>query len=592
MRTHRMIPITRGWSGALAAAVLAAIVLPAPAGPRRQPTPAELAGWPVAVKGFVPVEPGEHPRLLFRKTDIPALRQRAKTPEGQALVKRLRRLLNGSDGESMPERLGMKGPARSDGSGPFAKDQPGTYTISHSAGFGFLYVLTGEKKYADLARESMERAFEGYRGRDRRYAFRAPYGALRAGPSLGWTALAYDLCYDGWDDDYRKKVALALQDYNEGRNMSLEDLTRGRRQHPGSNHWGMQVGGAAMALLAVRNDPGVDIKKIAPLLKDSQTSMIINMTQGFGDGGFFAEGDGTGSMSSHIVFLSALQAWRTCAGKDFVRAKPNAQWMAMKWFFLTVPSGPKRALRRDFPERGAYPHNIWARDGVSGGGYCSIAFGVVSEAQKAAILWFYNRHLKAADEKSGTPFDAVSPYPHHAILSFVNWPFGLKEKNPGEVLPHAYRDTTWGFYAWRNRWQDEDDIVISILTRRAKGNYSAKAENTLTLRAMGRKMRWGGINRGFTGDYAPKPDGSTVLTTGDGSCLAVDFSGAGGADGMLVMTGPGAPTSGTVVEAGGTKFSFLFLTKGEAPQPKADGQKVVVGKQAVSFDGKRIVLAK
>ena len=264
----------------------------------------------------------------------------------------------------------------------------------------------------------------------------------------------------------------------------------------------------------------------------------------------------------------------------------------MKWFFLTVPTGGKTNLRRGFPERGAYPHNIWARDGLSGGGYCGIGFGVASEEQKAAILWFYSHHLKAVDEKSETPFDAASPYPHHAILSFVNWPFGLKEKDPGEVLPHAYRDTVWGFYAWRNRWKDENDVVISILTRRARGNFSVKAENTLTIQAMGRKMQWGRINGGFKDAYEPRPDGSTVVTTGDGSCLAVDFSGASGADAMLVMTGPGAPTSGTIVEAEGRKFSFLFLTKGKAPEPKRAIDKIIVGEQMVRFDGKKIVLAK
>ena len=577
-----------------AAAVLAASAIPARGGPKRQPTKEELAGWPVDAPDFKPVEPGEHPRLLFRKGDVAALRKRAETPEGRRIVRRLRLLLNGSDGETMCKKFGVKGPVTSDGSGPFANDPPGTYTISHTAGYGMLYVLTGDKKYADLGRESMDKAFEGYRDRDRRYSFKAPYGALRSGPSLGWTAMGYDLCYDGWDEAYRKKVALALANYNEGRNMSLDELTRGERQHPGSNHWGMQVGGAAMALLAIMNDPDVDMAKIGPLLETSQRSMVINMTQGFGDGGFFAEGDGTGSMSSHIVFLPALQAWRTAAGKDFYNPKPNAQWMALKWFFLTVPPAKVASwkdIQNAFPRRGAYAHNIWSRNDKSGGGYFSIAFGVAGEAQKAAILWFYNRSLKAVDDKDETPFDTPSPYPHHAILSFVNWPFGLAEKDPDEVIPHAYRDTVWKFYAWRKGWQDENDIVLSILTHASRGNMGARGENKLTVQAFGKSTTWGAINGGFKGDFEPKPDGSTVLTTGDGLGLAIDFSGASGADAMLVMTGP-MPPGRNVVEAGGTTFTFHFLTRGNPPTPEAKGDKVVVGGQTVSFDGKKIVLAK
>ncbi|MFC1462820.1 hypothetical protein ACFLQU_04360, partial [Verrucomicrobiota bacterium] len=33
-----------------------------------------LPPWPEQVKGHVPVKPGEHPRLIFRKADVPALR--------------------------------------------------------------------------------------------------------------------------------------------------------------------------------------------------------------------------------------------------------------------------------------------------------------------------------------------------------------------------------------------------------------------------------------------------------------------------------------------------------------------------------------
>ena len=123
------------------------------------------------------------------------------------------------------------------------------YTIGHAAGYGLLYQLTGEKKYAEFGKQCFEKALSGVRDRDDRYSFRAPGGALRAGPVLGWFAVGYDLCYDGWDPETRAKFGRALAEYSEGsggKAYDLEALARGTMP-PGSNHFGMQVGGASLA---------------------------------------------------------------------------------------------------------------------------------------------------------------------------------------------------------------------------------------------------------------------------------------------------------------------------------------------------------
>jgi hypothetical protein len=494
-------------------------------------------------------------------------------------MQRLKVLLGG--GEVMPE---VK---RTQETGKV--DLPvGAYTMSHAAGFGLLYQLTGERKYADLGRECFEWALEGVRDRDKdsRYSFKAPNGALRAGPSLGWYAVGYDLCYDGWDGEFRRKVTEAIYSYNEGKFMSLAELARGSRHMPASNHWGMQVGGAALALLAIRDEPGVDGARIEKLLKESSRAMIRNMTEGFGDHGWFPEGDGTGSMSSHIVFVSALKAWKVAGGKDFISPRPNGPWMTLKWIFLTVP----RDGKMEFPKRGAYPHNVWDRGGLSGAGYFAQGFGAVTDEQKGAMLWFYNHHLEDADARAGAPFDTVSVYPHNAVLAFINWPFDIGERNPGEVLPRAVGDEKWGFYMFRNRWQDGNDIVISVQTRNTRGWHKANTKGDVSIWGLGEKTNWGRLRTDIE-RFRAAEDGSSVLCGADGTCLAVDFSKASGADAMLVMTGPGAPSGGHIL-AGGTEFAFKFLKAGTKPEPKVAGDRIRVGDQTVSFDGERIVLEK
>jgi hypothetical protein len=68
----------------------------------RLTAPAAEPKWPADVPGFVKPQPGEHPRLLFRKADLQALKQKAETPEGKAILKRLRTTL-GKNGEEFPD---------------------------------------------------------------------------------------------------------------------------------------------------------------------------------------------------------------------------------------------------------------------------------------------------------------------------------------------------------------------------------------------------------------------------------------------------------------------------------------------------------
>jgi hypothetical protein len=549
---------------------------------------ADTRPWWMPVKGFQPVGPGEHPRLLFRKADLPALRKKAETPEGKAIVARLRRTLNGSDGESLPGEGGGRSADDTGAAGAFARG----LTIGHVAGYGMLYQLTGDPKFADLGKQAFEKALAGVKDVDSRYSFRRPNGALRAGPSLGWHAVGFDLCYDGWDAAAREKFGRAIAEYNEGAeaadaksNLDLETLVRGTMP-PGSNHFGMQVGGAAMALLAVTGEAFVDQKRIDTLLGLNEHSLMRNLTEGFGDGGFFAEGDGTGSMASQITFVSALQSWKNALGRDYINVeRPNARMMTLKWIYLTVV----RNGQPDFwPIRGAYGHNVWARAGKSGAGYFAQGIGNVTEEQKAAMKGYYDTFLLNADTQLGCPYDTASRDPNYTVCAFVNWPVGLEAKNPAAVLPLCYRDSLRSFYAWRNRWQDENDIVISVLTKSTEGYMGAKPDGSLQVAAFGKKFKWGQV----AGDVkhwwtSPRGDAS-VLTTADGVSTAVDFTKSSGAEGLLVTTGQ---AEGRKVKLGPVTLTFKALTAGQEPEVAVDGDKAVIGKQAVTVKDGNLVLA-
>ncbi len=542
------------------------------------------SSWTVAVPGHQPLSAGEHPRLLYRRSELAALREKAASPEGQAILRRLRFLLDGADGETMTERFNPAEQAYPERT----EDLPaGTYTFGHAAGYGLLYQVTGDARFAEYGRLCFERALAGVRDRDSRYGFRRPGGALRAGPVLGWMAVGYDLCHGGWDEATRETLGRALFDYREEverRNgtlsLTLESLARGTMP-PGSNHFGMQVGGAALVLLAVTGEPWIDQDEVDRLMPVVEHSLVRNLREGFGDGGFFAEGDGTGSMASQIAFLTALQAWRNVTGRDFIHApRPNVRMLTLKWIYQTV----FREGQPDFwPARGGYPHNVWAREGLSGAGYFAIGFGVVREDERTALLWCYDRFLAAADEARGAPFDTASLHPQLAVSAFVNWPVGLRGVDPAAVLPRAYRDSTFGFYCWRNRWQDGSDTVITLLTRRSKGGYMhAPADTGLCLNTRGRHLTWGRVAEGPERHWWCSPGGEvSSLTLADGTCFAVDFTGASGADVMLVTSGT-AEGLAAALPAG--TLTFFFPTVDTPPAVTVVGESAVVGHQRVTLE--------
>ncbi len=561
--------------------------------------------WPAPVAGFVAPTEGEHPRLFFRKGQLAELRKRAQTPAGKAIIARLRILL-GNNGEAMPTAYQHSKVAYENAD----KDLPiDAYTLWHAAGFGFLYQLTGKQTYADLGRQCVEKAFAGQRDRDDRYAFRDPGGFLRAGPSVGAIAIAYDWCYDGWDAEFRATVAKELLHYDGGMTkrdgggqQTIERMATSPKLIPGSNHWGPQIGGAALAMLAIRHDPGVDDVLVRKYLDSLEKLTVKEMTEGWGDHGEFAEGDGPGTIASDTALIMAMQAWKVAGGKDFITPRPNVPWMTLKWIMGTLPDakgfnatdhGPLATAKLINPAngwprfilRGNYPQNVFNRSGQSGSGTFAQGFGAIPAAYKPALLWTYN-HCVAPIESD---YDAIS-YPHRAALALINWPIDMAEANPSTVLPNMVADEKWGRFLFRNRWQDADDIVISLLPQGHKGHHPVPGGDMI-IWGMGQHMT---VPCGFQGratKWNVRKHGGEVSNGSAG--VAVDFSGAGGAEGVIVLAGPKAgdvkvvangPICAQVVSGGTVPFAVITLAKNtKHPTATAAGDTLTVSGQTFTW---------
>ncbi len=569
--------------------------------------------WPADVPGFKPPAPGEHPRLLFRVSDLPAIRARAETPEGKAILARIRHLL-GNNGESYttvksPATKGyMLGERK-----VMTRYEPGCLTVGHAAGYGLLYQVTGDKKYAEFGLKAFEDYLKGVRDRDDRYSFMGPNGELRTGASWGATALGYDLCSPGWSEADRKRIAAAfLTARLEGGKDGLEKTVTKPKYGPEKNHTGGIIS-SAVAAAAIMGDPGADSAPIAATwLPANYKHTVAMFTKGFGDGGFYAEGHGASHVSSNTMLCTWLKVAKVACGKDFITPRPNAQWMTLRWAFEIIPIDgvPQYPHRSGAGE--SYGTEIMERNGMSHGGQFAEGFGAVDAKYVPALLWVYQNFVEPGEHDprawKGVPDPTVYLpkgeksydsfiYPHKAVQAFVNWPIGVKPENPQTVLPRVMRDSVFGYYGVRSGWKDADDcLVTALLGIGPKADYRC-TEFPVIVWGFGKKMRLGQFTAKSAGDWKPKADGSGMVLSVEGKTLAVDVSGAAGCP-MVIVTagidgsGDGSVMRSTTVEAGGMKLTVHTLAKGTHPEVKASGSSVTVGGQTISVAGGTVAFVK
>ncbi|MGD0899258.1 MAG: hypothetical protein ABR915_15585 [Thermoguttaceae bacterium] len=177
---------------------------------------------PEPAKDFVPLAPQEHPRLLLRKSDLPALREKAKTPFGQAAIRRI-------EAHGSPAALGL------------------------------LYQLTGEKAWAVKAQAEAELYLGGAKPPG------SPFVPMMAmWGRLDQLALVYDLCYDALSDDFKSRYRGWLSDLTFQIYFAPENMGPGANWHPVSNHTANVYSGLTLSGLALFDEASAAPKEPSP----------------------------------------------------------------------------------------------------------------------------------------------------------------------------------------------------------------------------------------------------------------------------------------------------------------------------------------
>lgn len=536
------------------------------------------------ISPFQPLTAGEHPRLFFRSYDLPRLKAMAATSEGAARVAQIKSALGGGDG--------------------LRKDMSG-FTLWDGFGFGMLYQLTGDQKYADACQQATQLVLNGTADVNHEYNWPAPSGYMdTAGGSMTSVAMAYDLCYGGWSESFRGMVAKAMMSYQcpnqkiegwptTGDTVTLEQMAVTPPGDPGTWPFGPVVAGAGLITLATMGDPGVDATESAKLLAGVETNIARVFSEGWGDMGGFYRMAKQGAIVTNTGFVPLIQAMRVALNKDYVTDTAGAQWMTLHWVF-DLMSDPMNPVPR-FPDRhdATALVNTFNQIGIRYGGTFEQGFGAVSDAMKPAILWsIQNLGLQNQMENS---------YPQHLVFAFLNTPQGVAAQNPAQVMPHILQDRVMGLYEFRNRWQDKNDILITALL----GGYPDESPTTsVTVWGFGFRTTFGSMPlagdrpRATMETLVGSKDGSGTLSL-NGTSLAVDFSGTSGADALLAFVGArddlktdqmrhedfGARAATMMVMLGSTPVYVMTLQQGSPPAVSVTGNKISVGPQTISWSG-------
>jgi len=170
---------------------------------------------PIRIRGFTPLEPGERPRILFRKSDVARLLKKLKTPFGRAFFKKV-------------------------------------WQSGDLIGLGILYRLTRDKPHAERALQVMKE--QEYIEKIDHHGF----GSGGFGHREVVVCLVYDLCYDAWPEDLRKRIEERLLQLIPGQQFHLMAHAN---FHPCCNYYGPGRAVPAIATMVLWGRKGPAPKK-------------------------------------------------------------------------------------------------------------------------------------------------------------------------------------------------------------------------------------------------------------------------------------------------------------------------------------------
>ncbi|WP_107670981.1 hypothetical protein [Cyanothece sp. BG0011] len=479
--------------------------------------------WPVPINNHQPVTVQEHPRLVFRKHQLPSVKEAVKTPEGQAIIKQLK--------DNLEKPIYYNGYVPTGG--------------YHGSGYCFLALINNDQELAEKGWKIVKKSIENPGKR-----------LLEQSPIVTGVALAYDFCYPLWDQEKITTVTRWLAAQTE-QLVKGDSPNNGWNSNAGSN-WNARARSAAgLAALAILNEPNLSNDEIYHYMRTAERNIKRYFTTALGNYGFGSEGDHYTTEPLILTVFPFLQAYKNIMGKDLVKGSP-AQWILPHYLMRMIPDNNKLKIT-------AYGrHRHYAGSAIFAAGLVTLP----QEFLPGIVPIFEQYSGLKGDQTFGITLPHYAPF----ILTFYSKNKDNNPQNPIKLFNYNFVDQKKGFYNFRNQWKNEDDFVANIYLKKEQiggtwhfpdvGSFRISGLGETWAKAGESTTKWQEENVVILPKSSPwktakplffvsNPDGSGIVTLQTNTnwrknskppvgiaglrSFAVDYSNASGVPGLFVL---------------------------------------------------------
>ncbi|MBD3316837.1 MAG: hypothetical protein GF344_13705 [Chitinivibrionales bacterium] len=328
----------------------------------------------------------------------------------------------------------------------------------------FMFLITEESSYAELAYDMLQQVALN----PAISPFDARKALARAMTGLSF-ALAYDWCYEGWTPAQREWArSILVRSLNEWTEFEYPEEGWGKGTNhiwePYTSNWvAVCQGSQVLMTLAAYEETSQETN----VYRDSAGAIVPNLSRAarfaaiksqlkqhlqsaYGPLGVTGEGISYMGYAASFLLPCLHALYRT---GDIYLHEEAAKHEWWKWI-LYASSFEKDRL--------SIQNGVAATGGIGGIGTASLLLGSVPQATLPYYRFFYDRFMGKLSPRS--PSMKYDEDRAGTVWALLFYPDDVISQDPTGIMPRMAADTLKGAFFFRNRWRDENDILVSFMT--------------------------------------------------------------------------------------------------------------------------------